>query len=180
MVSIPTVNIPILEKSGVLNTILNNQSILFWLMILCAVFVAFLLHRTRFGYYIRACGQNPQALAAAGVDVTRVRYLMLLLHGALCGLGGAYLSIGYLTQYVENMSAGRGFIAMAAIAFGGAEPGKVVFSVLLFAFVESLANRFQSINVPSYFALMIPYVVTVIVLVATSYREMVRKKAMRL
>lgn len=180
VVTIPTANIPILEKSSVLNTILNNQSILFWLMILCAAFVAFLLHRTRFGYYIRACGQNPQALAAAGVDVTRVRYLMLLLHGALCGLGGAYLSIGYLTQYVENMSAGRGFIAMAAIAFGGAEPGKVVFSVLLFAFVESLANRFQSINVPSYFALMIPYVVTVIVLVATSYREMVRKKAVRL
>ena len=95
------------------------------------------------------------------LNVTKVRYVSVLMHGALCALGGAYLSMGYLTQYVENMTAGRGFIAIAAIAFARAIPSRVIFSVLLFAFVESIANRLQSVNVPSYFALMLPYIITI-------------------
>ena len=115
------------------------------------------------------------ALPRAGVNVARIRYLTLLLHGALCGLGGAFLSTGYLTQYVEKMSAGRGYIAMAAIAFGMAMPNRVQGSVLLFAFVQSLSNRLQICGYPSYFTDMIPYFITVVVLAATSYRSMKRE-----
>lgn len=174
VVTLPTVRLAFLESNKALNTMLNNQSILLWIVILAVFFVSFLLYKTRFGYYVRASGANMEALATTGVSVTRVRYLALVLHGVFCGIGGTYLSTGYLTMYVENMTAGRGFIAIAAIAFGAAVPSRVTFAVLLFAFVESLSNRLQSINVPSYFALMIPYIVTVVVLAITSYRNKMR------
>ena len=171
IVSIPTVKFDFLDGNKMLSTIFSGQSILLWVVILLAVFIHLFLYKTRFGSYIRAAGENPNALASAGVNVTKVRYLSVLMHGALCALGGAYLSMGYLTQYVENMTAGRGFIAIAAIAFARAIPSRVIFSVLLFAFVESIANRLQSVNVPSYFALMLPYIITIVVLAITSFRK---------
>lgn len=173
---IPTLDFGFLEGIPVIGTIFNKQSIMVWVGLACVIIIQFMLYHTRFGYYIRASGENPQALATSGISVPKIRYSTVLIHGMLCGLGGAYLSTGYLTQYVENMSAGRGFIAMAAIAFGGAKPLRVFFAAILFAFVESLSNRLQLVDVPSYFALMIPYVVTIVVLAITSWREKQKRK----
>lgn len=174
--TIPNFHIGFLDHIPLLNKIVNNQSIIIWIAIIMVLLMHVFFYHTRFGYYMRASGRNEEALATSGVNVIKVRYITVLLHGLLCGLGGAYLSTGYLTQYVENMSAGRGFIAMAAIAFGAAIPLRILGATLLFAFVESIASRLQSVNVPSYFALMIPYVVTIIVLAVTSYRAAHRKK----
>ncbi|MDR1193044.1 MAG: ABC transporter permease [Peptococcaceae bacterium] len=173
---IPTLELGFLENVPVVGVIFSRQSIMVWIGLALVIAIHFLLYHARFGYYIRAAGENPQALSTSGISLPRTRYITVLIHGVLCGLGGAYLSTGYLTQYVENMSAGRGFIAMAAIAFGGAKPMRVFFSAILFAFVESLSNRLQLVEVPSYFALMIPYVVTVIVLAVTSWREKQKSK----
>lgn len=175
VVSIPEVNLDFLSGIPWLHDILSGQSILLYISIIILIALDYMLYSTRFGYYIRAAGENEKALASAGVNVARIRYLTLLLHGALCGLGGAFLSTGYLTQYVEKMSAGRGYIAMAAIAFGMAMPKRVLGSVLLFAFVQSLSNRLQICGYPSYFTDMIPYFITVVVLAATSYRSMKRE-----
>ena len=170
VVGIPNIDIPFLQQIPALGEIISGQSILLWISILATLLIAYMLHRTRFGYYVRAAGENHRSLASAGVNVSRVRYLTLVLHGALIGIGGAYLSTGYLTQYVEDMSAGRGYIAMAAIAFGMAKPGPVFCAVLLFAFVQAISGRLQVLGMPSYFTDMIPYAITVIVLAVTSYR----------
>lgn len=167
---IPNVKISLLQDIPVLGTILSGQSVLLWTALLITALIGYLLYRTRFGYYIRAAGENERSLNSAGISVSKIRYLVLALHGALIGIGGVYLSTGYLTQYVEDMSAGRGYIAMAAIAFGTAVPGKVFWAVLLFAFVQSLSNRLQVFGIPSYFTDMIPYAITVAVLAITSYR----------
>lgn len=171
VMSIPEVRLEFLKEVPWLYDIVSGQSILLYISIIILILLQYMLYSTCFGYYIRASGENERALASAGVSVARVRYITLLLHGALCGLGGAFLSTGYLTQYVEKMSAGRGYIAMAAIAFGMAMPKRVLGSVLLFAFVQSLSNRLQICGYPSYFTDMIPYFITVVVLAATSYRS---------
>lgn len=171
VMSIPEVRLEFLKEVPWLYDIVSGQSILLYISIIILILLQYMLYSTCFGYYIRASGENERALASAGVSVARVRYITLLLHGALCGLGGAFLSTGYLTRYVEKMSAGRGYIAMAAIAFGMAMPKRVLGSVLLFAFVQSLSNRLQICGYPSYFTDMIPYFITVVVLAATSYRS---------
>ena len=171
VMSIPEVKLEFLKEVPWLYNIVSGQSILLYISIIILILLQYMLYSTRFGYYIRASGENERALASAGVSVARIRYITLLLHGALCGLGGAFLSTGYLTQYVEKMSAGRGYIAMAAIAFGMAMPKRVLGSVLLFAFVQSLSNRLQICGYPSYFTDMIPYFITVVVLAATSYQS---------
>ena len=170
VVAVPNVRIPLFEKIPVFGEILSGQSVLFWISIVMTILVAFMLYRRRFGVYVRAAGENDKALASAGINVAKTRYMTLVLHGALIGIGGAYLSTSYLTQYVENMSAGRGYIAMAAIAFGMAKPGPVFGSVLLFAFVQAISSRLQVLGVASYFADMIPYAITVVVLAITSYK----------
>lgn len=178
--AIPKASFKILHKVPILNTILNNHSIIVWISIILALVVNLLLFYTRFGTYVRAAGEDEDALSTSGINVKKIRYLTIILHGMLCGLGGAYLSTGYLTQFIENMSAGRGFIAMAAIAFSGAQPIRILGATGLFAFVEAIAYRLQSIDIPSYFALMTPYVVTIITLVITSYRQIKSKKGRRL
>jgi simple sugar transport system permease protein len=176
VVGIPNLDIGIFQNIPYIGQILNGQSVLFWISLPCVALIGYLLYRTRFGYYIRAAGKNAKSLDSAGVNVSLVRYLMLVLHGALIGIGGAYLSIGYLTQYVEDMTAGRGYIAMAAIAFGMAVPKKVLWAVLLFAFVQSFSTRLQTFGLPSYYTNMIPYAITIIVLAVTSYKASRREK----
>lgn len=175
VMSIPEIDLDFLKGIPWLHQIVSGQSVLLYISIVILLVLDYMLYSTRFGYYIRAAGENEKALASAGVNVAKVRYITLLLHGALCGLGGAFLSTGYLTQYVEKMSAGRGYIAMAAIAFGMAMPKRVLGSVLLFAFVQSLSNRLQICGYPSYFTDMIPYFITVVVLAVTSYQSVKRE-----
>lgn len=170
VVSVPNIEIPVIKDIPVLGTIISGQSLLLWIALAAAAFTHYLMYHTRFGYYVRAAGENENSLASAGVNVARIRYMTLLLHGALIGLGGVYLSTAYLTQYVEDMSAGRGFIAMAAYAFAKSEPKRVLFIVMLFAFVQALSSRLQIFGVPSYFTDMIPYATTLLVLAVTSYR----------
>ena len=173
--TIPNVTLPVIKDIPVLGTVFSGQSVLFWVSLAATVLIIFMLYRTKLGFYIRAAGENEKALASAGVNVKKVRYFALIMHGMLIGLGGIYLSTAYLTQYVEDMTAGRGFIAMAAYAFGMARPGRTFFAVLLFAFVQALSSRLQIFGVPSYFADMIPYAITILVLAVTSYREMKRE-----
>ncbi|HEY9282170.1 MAG TPA: ABC transporter permease [Pyrinomonadaceae bacterium] len=129
----------------------------------------YVLYRTPFGLRLRAVGEHPAAADAAGVSVTRVRYLAVMLSGALAAIGGAYLSIGQSSLFTRNMTSGRGFIALAALIFGKWRPVPTMLACLLFGFTEALAIQLQGVRfgeeeIPNQFIQIIPYVLTVVVL----------------
>ena len=131
----------------------------------------YVLYRTPFGLRLRAVGENPEAADAAGVSVRRMRYSGVLLSGALAAIGGAYLSIGQSSLFTRNMTAGRGFIALAALIFGKWRPVQTMLACLLFGFAEAVTYVMQGVvklpsgeEVPVQFIQMIPYVLTIIVL----------------
>ncbi len=127
--------------------------------------VWYVLGRTRFGLRLRAVGENPEAADTAGVDVTRVRYLAVMLSGALAAIGGAYLSIGQSSLFARNMSAGRGFIALAALIFGKWKPVPTMLACLFFGLAEAVSIQMQGVSrIPVQFIQIIPYVLTIVVL----------------
>jgi len=137
------------------------------------IFLAFLLvpvtwyvlNRTPFGLRLRAVGENPEAADTAGVNVARVRFLAVMLSGALAAIGGAYLSIGQSSLFARNMSAGRGFIALAALIFGKWRPVQTMLACLLFGFAEALSIQMQGVSqIPVQFIQIVPYVLTIVVL----------------
>lgn len=125
----------------------------------------YVLNRTPFGLRLRAVGENPEAADTAGVNVARIRYTGVLLSGALAAIGGAYLSIGQSSLFTRNMTAGRGFIALAALIFGKWRPVQTMLACLLFGLAEAVAIQMQGVgNIPVQFIQIIPYVLTIIVL----------------
>jgi general nucleoside transport system permease protein len=129
-------------------------------------FVWYVLYRTPLGLRLRAAGENPEAADTAGVSVSRLRYSGVLLSGALAAIGGAYLSIGQSSLFTRNMTAGRGFIALAALIFGKWRPVQTMLACLLFGFAEAVAIQMQGVipHVRVEYIQIIPYVLTMIVL----------------
>ena len=137
---------------------------LVWIGIIALPAIGWLLYRTAFGLRIRAVGEHPAAAASVGVNVNRIRYLAVALSGMVAGLGGAYLALDQ-HQFTDQMTAGRGFIALAATIFGRWDPKKAGLACLLFAAAETLQIRLQgSHTIPSQFIEMIPYLLTIIAL----------------
>ena len=140
------------------------------ILILVAV-IWYVLYKTPFGLRLRSVGENPEAADAAGVSVSRIRYSGVLLAGILAGLGGAYLSIGQSSLFTRNMTAGRGFIALAALIFGKWRPVPTLLACLLFGFTEAGSILMQGVaklpsgeDIPVQFIHMVPYVLTIVVL----------------
>jgi simple sugar transport system permease protein len=148
-------------SGGILSTLANP---LVAMGLVALPLLALVLYRTPFGLRVRAVGEHPQAARSVGVPVTRVRYLGVILSGALASLGGAYLALDQ-HQFTTGMTAGRGFIALAAVIFGRWDPKRVWLACLLFAGAETLQIQLQGLQlVPSQFVEMIPYVLTIIAL----------------
>jgi simple sugar transport system permease protein len=140
------------------------QNPLVWIGLVMIPLVAWLLYRTPYGLRVRAVGEHPAAAASVGVPVTRVRYIAVLLSGMIAGLGGAYLALDQ-HQFTDGMTAGRGFIALAAIIFGKWNPLWAGLACLLFAAAETLQIQLQGTHaIPSQFVEMIPYLLTIIAL----------------
>ena len=166
----PEVNLPILESIPVLGKMLNGHNILTYVAFV-SVFVFYaLMFKTPLGLRIRAVGQNPDAAESVGINVNRVKMYALMLSGFFGALGGLYLSMGYVSWFARDMTAGRGFIAVAAATLGGHLPVGTMFASLLFGFVNAIAIYISSINVPSVLIQMIPYLVTLIALTAFAIR----------
>ena len=160
-------DVPVLGQ--IYGQILNGHSILVYLGLLCVPLTWYMLYRTRFGLRLRAVGENPAAVDTAGVSVVRMRYAAIVIAGVLCGIGGAYLSTSLAAGFVKDMSAGRGYIALAAMIFAKWRPWHGLGAVLLFGMLEAVANRFPNldlgfITLPSQFMSALPYILTVIIL----------------
>ncbi len=174
----PTVNIPVLQDIPVLGGILSGHNILTYLAFIFVALVWVLLYKTPMGLQIRAVGESPNAADSVGVSVNRIKYIALGISGALAGMGGAFMSMGYMSSFNTNMTAGRGFIALAAEAMGRGEPIGTMLTSLLFGFADALANNMQSLGLPQELVAMTPYVFTVVGLAvyAASTLKKSRKK----
>jgi simple sugar transport system permease protein len=164
------ISIPLLSKIPALGEIFFDHNILVYLALLLVPVTALVLYRTRFGLAVRSVGENPDAADTRGINVDHTRYLALIIGGALAGLGGAYLAIGNLGLFWTNMTSGRGYIAIAVVVFSRWDPFRSLLGALLFGFANALQLTLQTLNapIPSEVLLMLPYVVTIIVLVIIS------------
>jgi len=163
--TLPDWNIPLIEKIPVLNVIVSGHKPLVYLAFALVPISYYVLFRTRFGLRLRAVGENPEAADTAGVSVARMRYAGVLLSGVLAALGGAYLSIGQNSLFTRNMTAGRGFIALAALILGKWHPVGAFFACLLFGIAEAISIRMQGVvDIPVQWIQIIPYVLTLVVL----------------
>jgi ABC-type uncharacterized transport system permease subunit len=163
----PPLHIPFLSDIPVLGVIFFNQSILVYLAYALVPIAWFVLNRTTLGLKIKSVGENPEAADSLGVSVAGVRYFTLIQGGMLSGLAGASLSIGLLNVFQQNMTSGIGFIAVALVYFGGWRPFGVLLGALLFSMVNALQLWIQVLRlpIPSDFAVMMPYVLTILALV---------------
>ncbi len=148
---------------------LSGHTILVYAGLLAVPATWYVLFRTRFGLRLRAVGENPGAVDTAGISVARLRFSAVLICGALCGLAGAYLSTGLAAGFTKDMTAGRGFIALAALIFAKWRPWYALGSCLLFGFLQAVSNRYSTIDlavfeIPSAFVLALPYILTVVIL----------------
>jgi ABC-type uncharacterized transport system permease subunit len=173
---IPAIHIPGIESIPVVGAILSGQNLVIYLAVLMTVWSAYLVFRTRFGLRLRAAGYNAASLETSGVSPRRVRAVSLLMCGVLCGLAGAFLSLGYVVLFTENMSAGRGWISLAAIILVNGNPWGIALISLVFGFFDGLGLLLQGNNVPSQFTAMIPYLATLVALYFYSVRERREKK----
>jgi len=164
------VRVLLLQDVPLAGPVLSGQSPLFYLACLAVPALHLFFRRHRLGLRMRAAGDNPAGLVALGVRADRVRLFALVLCGVLCGLAGAQLSIANVTLFVENMSAGRGFIAVVAVLLTRGRPWPLFLITLLFGAVDSLSFRMQGVGMPQQFTDMMPYLATLAVLTAVSWR----------
>lgn len=164
IIPLPKLNFPGIDKIPVLDVIFNNHSIFIYVSWILVVLIYIYLYKTPKGMWLRASGEYPEALESVGISSKKMKYISSIACGILCSFAGVHLSLGYLTLFTENMSADRGFIAVAAIIFGSANPIKTFIAALMFGFFDALGMRMQVIGIPSQFTQMIPYLVTIITL----------------
>lgn len=161
------VPVPGLSQLPLVGPILFQQTLLVYLALLLVPLSWFIMFRTTWGLKVRAVGEHPRAADSLGVNVGRVRYAAVLTNGALAGLGGAFLCLGQLNLFVDGLTAGRGFIALAAVIFGKWNPFGALAAALLFGAADALQFRLQTLgtDIPYRLLLMLPYVLTIVALV---------------
>ncbi len=159
--------VPILGP--IYSDLISGHYLLVYIAFIMVAVTAYVLFRTRFGLRLRAVGENPKAVDTAGISVVRLRYQAVIITGLLCGLAGAYFSIAQGSGFGNNMTAGKGYIALAALIFAKWKPVPAMFTCLLFGFLDALQIRLQSarlfdIEIPVQAIQALPYVLTVILL----------------
>jgi simple sugar transport system permease protein len=163
-------SIPVLSDLPVVGPMLFRQHPMVYVCVLLTLGLIWFLYRTRAGLVLRSVGESPESAHALGYSVRRIRLMAVMAGGALCGLAGAYVSVIYTPLWVEGMTAGKGWIALALTTFATWRPARVLLGAYLFGFVTMLQFHLQGawVNVPSQFLTMMPYLATIVVLVLIS------------
>jgi len=163
---LPSLPIPLLWRIPVIGPILFNQSPVIYILFLLIIFTHFFYNYTKWGLRIRSVGENPKAADTLGINVFTLRYISVLISGAIAGLAGAYMSIGSIGFFNEGMSAGKGFLGLAAMIFGNWNPGGAFLGSFIFGFFDSWQDKLAilQVGIPSEFLQMAPYIATMIVL----------------
>ena len=169
IISIPKVDIPLIKDIPIVGEILSGHNLIVYLTLLATIIVSYVVFKTRFGLRLRAAGYNRTCLDTSGVSANRIRIQSLIFCGVLCGLAGAYLSLGYVTLFTEGMSAGRGWISLAAVILVSGNPTGIALISLIFGFTDGLGLFLQQ-SLPSQFTSMVPYVATLVALFVYSIR----------
>ena len=173
--SFPAVNIPIIKDIPVLGDILSGHNVITYFAFFMVIMISVFLYRTPMGLRMRAVGENPSAASSVGQNVVKIRFLAILLCGVMAGMGGMYLSMGYLSMFTRDMVVGRGFIALAACAMGQASPVGALISSMVFSFFDGLSNILQLLQIPSEFVQMLPYGATILGLTVYSIQKQRQK-----
>ncbi len=165
--------VPVLSELPFVGGSLFNQDLLVYCIYVLVPVAWFFLYRTRPGLHLRAVGENPYTADAMGVNVLNVRYFYTVLGGMLIGLGGAHLSLSYTPGWTEGLTAGRGWIAVALVIFAAWDPARAVIGAILFGGINAIQFRLQAAGttIPASFLGMMPYVFTIVVLVAITWWE---------
>lgn len=172
----PSINIPILKNIPILGEIFSGHNILTYLALISVLIFLIIIFKTPLGLRIRAVGQNPDAASSVGINVKKIKFYALLLSGIFGALGGLYLSMGYVSWFARDMTAGRGFIAIAASNLGAHLPLGVFLASILFGILNTIAIYLASLQVPSEFIQMIPYIATIVTLTIYSIQASRKKR----
>lgn len=178
--TLPRVVIPGLESVPVIGAMFGAQNILTFGAFVALALVWWLMYRARFGFHLRAIGEAPSAAAMVGISSRRVKYSAMALSGALAGCGGVFLSMGAVSFFLRDMTAGRGYIALAAVFLGGIRPVGAFIAALVFGAAEAAAIQLGAFEIPTQFITALPYAITLVALCLFSSRVRQVQKDWRL
>jgi simple sugar transport system permease protein len=179
IVGVPKIHIPAFDNIPFLNKTFNNWSFMEVFGIVLVFILYHILYRTVWGLRLRSVGRFPMAAETAGINVTKMKYEVMIISGIIGGLAGAHLSLGYTQMFTENMTNGRGFMGVAAMYFGGMNPVIAWIGCLLFGFTDTVGNRLQGYGWPSQFVLMLPYIITILVVSISLWRHTASEKKLK-
>ena len=174
---LPTVNIPFIQDIPILGEIISGHYFLTYVCFVLAVLIYILVYKTPFGLHMKACGLDEHAAESVGIKVNKVRLIAIIISGILAALGGAYLSMGYMSIFSNNMTASRGWIGIAANAVGQGNFLIVVLTTFVFAIAQGVVNRLAITNLPSELINTIPYICVLLGLIALSIKEYRKNRA---
>ena len=167
---LPSVNIPLIQDIPVIGPAISGHNVLTYLAIVAVIFTFFLLKRTSLGWHLRAVGEKKEAADSVGISVEKTQAIALILSGLMCGFGGAFMSMGYVSWFSRDMVSGRGWIALAAEAMGLQHPLGTAATSLLFGVADALSNAVATLGWPSDLVRTIPYCATLAGLAIFSIR----------
>ena len=162
--SFKTIKLPIIDKIPFVGQVFSNQNLFVYFAFVSSILMYILMYKTRFGLRLRGVGIKSIASETVGINSTKYKWIAILISGVFAGIAGSYLSIGGSSMFTENMSAGKGFLALAAIMVADGNPLIVMFISLVFGYTSALSVTLQSMGIPSQIVLTTPYVITVLLL----------------
>ena len=174
---LPTWHIPVIKDIPILGEIISGHYFLTYVCVVLAIFIYILVYKTPFGLRMKACGLDEHAAESVGIKVNKVRLIAIIMSSVLAALGGAYLSMGYMSIFSSNMTASRGWTGIAANAVGGGNFLIVVLTTLVFSFAQGIVNRLALTQLPSELVNIIPYVCVMFAMIFLSIKELKKNKA---
>jgi len=175
--TLPSIDLPIIKDIPIIGTIFSGHNVLVYIMFIAVILVYFLMYQTPLGLRIKAVGKDEHAAESVGINIKRIKTIALVLSGILAALGGAYMSMGYLSFFTKNMTNGRGFIGLAAAAMGQGNIWMVTLTSFLFGMFDALANALSIYALPTELIITLPYVAVFVGIVIFSIIEWRNRRA---